>query len=127
MALLKAAKVLEGIGFGNSDQDIGGQIVMNALSYPIKQIVENAGKEGSVIVNKIGENADVNFGYDASNDTYVNMLESGIIDPTKVERVALQEAISLAGMFLTTESAVVELPKKDEPPHHHGGGMGGMG
>lgn len=127
VALLKAAKVLEGIGFGNSDQDIGWQIVMNALSYPIKQIVENAGKEGSVIVNKIGENADVNFGYDASNDTYVNMLESGIIDPTKVERVALQEAISLAGMFLTTESAVVELPKKDEPPHHHGGGMGGMG
>lgn len=100
---------------------------MNALSYPIKQIVENAGKEGSVIVNKVLENSDVNFGYDAFSDTYVNMLESGIIDPAKVERVAMEEAISLAGMFLTTEAAVVELPKKDEPPHHHGGGMGGMG
>jgi chaperonin GroEL len=69
---------------------------MHALSYPIKQIVENAGKEGSVVMNKISENDDVNFGYDAANDTYVNMLEAGIIDPTKVERVALEEAISLA-------------------------------
>lgn len=126
VALLKAAKVLEWIGFGNTDQDIGGQIVMHALSYPIKQIVENAWKEGSVIMNKISENSDVNFGYDAATDTYVNMLESGIIDPAKVERVALEEAISLAGMFLTTEAAVVDLPKKEEP-HHHGAGMGGMG
>jgi chaperonin GroEL len=87
---------------------------MHALSYPIKQIVENAGKEGSVVVNKVTENSDVNYGYDAANDTYVNMLESGIIDPTKVERVAMEEAISLAGMFLTTEAAVVDIPKKDD-------------
>ncbi len=99
---------------------------MHALSYPIKQIVENAGKEGSVIMNKILENTDVNFWYDAANDIYVNMLESGIIDPAKVERVAMEEAISLAGMFLTTEAAVVDFPKKDES-HNHGGGMGGMG
>jgi chaperonin GroEL len=126
VALLKAAKSLQGISFGNSDQDIGGQIVMHALSYPIKQIVENAWKEGSVVMNKISENNDVNFGYDAATDTYVNMLEAGIIDPTKVERVALEEAISLAWMFLTTEAAVVDLPKKDDA-HNHGGGMWGMG
>ncbi len=126
VALLKAAKSLQGISFWNSDQDIGGQIVMHALSYPIKQIVENAWKEGSVVMNKISENNDVNFGYDAATDTYVNMLEAGIIDPAKVERVALEEAISLAWMFLTTEAAVVDLPKKDEP-HNHGGWMGGMG
>lgn len=132
VAFLKAAKSLEWIGFGNSDQDIGGQIVMHALYYPIKQIVENAGKEGSVVVNKVLENGDVNFWYDAANDTYVNMLESGIIDPAKVERVAMQEAISLAGMFLTTEAAVVELPKKGwwcgscSSDHGWHGGMGGM-
>lgn len=103
---------------------------MHSLFYPIKQIVENAGKEGSVVMNKIQENTDVNFGYDAANDTYVNMLESGIIDPAKVERVAMQEAISLAGMFLTTEAAVAELPSKKDGCSgacaHGGGGMGGM-
>lgn len=119
VALLKASKVLENIDFWNIDQNIGARIVKNALSYPLKQIVENAGKEPSVITNKVLENSSANFGYDAARDTYVDMIESGIIDPKKVERVALEEAISLAGMFLTTESWVVELPKK-EPENHHG-------
>lgn len=119
VALLKASKVLENIDFWNIDQNIGARIVKNALSYPLKQIVENAGKEPSVITNKVLENSSANFGYDAARDTYVDMIESGIIDPKKVERVALEEAISLAGMFLTTESGVVEIPKK-EPEHHHG-------
>ena len=113
VALLKASKVLENIDFGNVDQNIWARIVKNALSYPIKQIVENAWKEWSVIINKVLENNDINYWYDASNDTYVDMIKSGIIDPKKVERVALEESISLAWMFLTTESWVVELPKKD--------------
>lgn len=114
VALLKASSILSEISFGNADQDLGAEIVKKALSYPIKQIVENAGKEGSVIINKIEENTDINFGYDAANDSYVNMMDSGIIDPKKVERVAMEEAISLAGMFLTTEAAIVEKPKKDD-------------
>jgi chaperonin GroEL len=125
VALLKASKVLENVDLGNVDQNIGARIVKNALSYPLKQIVENAGKEPSVITNKVLENTSANFGYDAAKDTYVDMIESGIIDPKKVERVALEEAISLAWMFLTTESWVVELPKK-EPEHNHWMWMWGM-
>lgn len=125
VALLKASKVLENVDFWNIDQNIGARIVKNALSYPLKQIVENAGKEPSVITNKVLENTSANFGYDAAKDTYVDMIESGIIDPKKVERVALEEAISLAWMFLTTESWVVELPKK-EPEHNHWMWMWGM-
>lgn len=119
VALLKASKVLENVDFWNIDQNIGARIVKNALSYPLKQIVENAGKESSVITNKVLENSSSNFGYDAAKDNYVDMIEAWIIDPKKVERVALEEAISLAWMFLTTESWVVELPKK-EPEHNHG-------
>jgi len=113
VALLKASKVLENIDFWNIDQNIWARIVKNSLAYPLKQIVENAGKESQVITNKILENTSCNFGYDAARDSYVDMIEAWIIDPKKVERVALEEAISLAWMFLTTESWVVELPKKD--------------
>lgn len=133
IALLKASKVLENIDFGNEDQNTGAMIVKQALLYPIKQIVENAGKEGSVIVSKVNESHDVNFGYDAAADEYVNMIKAWIIDPKKVARVALEEAISLAGMFLTTEAAITDLPKKDDPHagHNHGWmgwmGMPGMG
>lgn len=125
VALLKASKVLENIDFGNVDQNIWARIVKNALWYPLKQIVENAWKEPSVITNKILENSDANFWYDAARDEYVDMINSWIIDPKKVERVALEEAISLAWMFLTTESWVVELPKK-EPEHNHWMWMWGM-
>lgn len=128
IALLKASKVLENIDFGNEDQNTGAMIVKQALIYPIKQIVENAGKEGSVIVSKVNESHDVNFGYDAAADEYVNMIKAGIIDPKKVARVALEEAISLAGMFLTTEAAITDLPKKDDPhAGHNHTWMGWMG
>jgi len=88
--------------------------VKQSLSYPIRQIAENAGKEGSVVINKVLESNDTHFGYDAAKDVFVNMIEAGIIDPKKVERVAVEEAISLAGMFLTTEAAVCDIPKKDD-------------
>lgn len=114
VALLKAAKALEWVQLENEDQNIWLRIVKNALSYPIRQIVENAWKEASVIINKILENPNINYGYDATKDMFVDMIEAGIIDPKKVARVALEEAISLAGMFLTTESWVVEAPKKEE-------------
>ena len=126
VALLRASKILENIDFGNADQNVGADIVKRALSYPLRQIVENAWKEGSVIINKILESQERDFGYNAATDEYVDMMQAGIIDPKKVERVALQEAISLAGMFLTTEAAVVDAPKKEEAAHDHGG-IGGMG
>jgi chaperonin GroEL len=113
VALLKASRVLDNIDFWNIDQNIWARIVKNALSYPLRQIVENAWKESSVVINKVLENSDINFWYDAAWDAYVDMINAWIIDPKKVERVALEEAISLASMFLTTESWVVELPKKD--------------
>ncbi|PID86436.1 chaperonin GroEL [Candidatus Gracilibacteria bacterium] len=129
VALLKASKVLTGIDLGNEDQNIGAGIIKSALKYPIKQIVENAGKEGSVVINKIEESSETNFGYDAAKDTFVDMIKEGIIDPKKVERVALEESISLAGMFLTTESVITDIPKKsdDTPAMPPMGGMGGMG
>lgn len=126
VALLKASKILESFDTGNIDQNIWVRIVRNALCYPLKQISENAWKESSVIVNEVLKNPDSNYWYDASKDEYVNMITSGIIDPKKVERVALEEAISLAGMFLTTESGVVEIPKKEEEHSHPGMWMWGM-
>ncbi len=114
VALLKSIKVLEDLDLGDADQNIGLEIVKKALNYPVKQIVENAGKEGSVVVNKIIENKNINYGYNAANNSYVDMIESGIIDPKKVERVALLEAISLAGMFLTTEAAITDIPWKTD-------------
>lgn len=114
VALLRASKVLNSVDFWNEDQNLWVEIVKKALSYPIKQIVENAWKEWSVIISKIEENLDVNFWYNAATDEYVDMIESWIIDPKKVERVALEEAVSLAGMFLTTEVAITPLTKKED-------------
>jgi chaperonin GroEL len=98
--------------------------VARALSYPVKQIAENAGKEGAIIVDTIRKNTDINYGYDAASDTFVDMIKVGIIDPKKVARAALENAISIAGMFLTTEALIVPVPKKEEPSMGHGGGMG---
>ena len=112
VALLKASHALEWVKFENEDQTIWLNIVYKSLAYPLKQIVENAGKEWTVIANKILESTQENFWYDAANDTYVDMFKAWIIDPTKVERVALEEAISLAWMFLTTESWIVEVLEK---------------
>jgi len=116
VALLKASTSLNSIDFWNQDQNLWAEIVWKALSYPIKQIAENAGKEWSVIINKVIENSDINFWYDAANDNFVNMIETWIIDPKKVERVALEEAISLAWMFLTTEAAITAIPGKNDTP-----------
>ena len=116
VALLKASTSLSNIDFWNQDQNLWAEIVWKALSYPIKQIAENAGKEWSVIINKVIENSDINFWYDAANDNFVNMIEAWIIDPKKVERVALEEAISLAVMFLTTEAAITAIPGNNDSP-----------
>ena len=128
VALLKASLVLENMNLTNKDQEVGAQIVARALSYPVKQIAENAGKEGAIIVDTIRKNTDVNYGYDAATDTFVDMIKSGIIDPKKVARAALENAISIAGMFLTTEALIAPVPKKEShTPDMSGAGMGGMG
>ena len=125
-ALLKASVSLDGVDFWNPDQNLWAEIVAKAIKYPNKQIVENAGKEPGVIENKILENSGVNFGYDAATDSYVDMIESGIIDPKKVARVALEQAVSLAWMFLTTEAAVSEIPKPESDTPQMPAWMGGM-
>jgi chaperonin GroEL len=124
--LLKAASAITAQG-ENAEQDAGIAIVKRALQAPIRQIAENAGVEGSIVVGKVLETRGQAFGYDAQNDEYGDMLEKGIIDPAKVVRIALQDAASVAGLMITTEAAIAEMPKKDDGGHSHGGGMGGMG
>jgi chaperonin GroEL len=127
VALLKAGKALEGLKGDNADQDAGIAIVRRALQAPIRQIAENAGVEGSIVVGKILENKSPTFGFDAQTDKYVDMITAGIIDPTKVVRTALQGAASVAGLMITTEAVIAEAPKKSAgaaPPS--GGGMGDM-
>src|ERR1700760_3588009 len=125
VALLKASKVLDGFKGDNDDQDAGVAIVRRALQSPIRQIAENAGVEGSIVVGKILENSSATFGFNAQTEAYVDMVQAGVIDPTKVVRTALQDAASVAGLLITTEAAIVEAPKKGGAA---GGGMpGGMG
>jgi len=127
VALVRASKVLESLKGSNEDQTIGINILRRAINEPLRQIVKNAGGEPSVVLNKVLEGKG-SFGFNAANGEYVDMLEAGIIDPTKVTRLALQNAASVAGLLLTTEAMIAELPKKDEPAlPPGGGGMGGMG
>ena len=128
VALLKASRILETADL-TKEEKVGANIVARALSYPVRQIADNAGKEGAVVVNEIMKNTDnPHYGYDAARDEYKDLVKAGIIDPTKVERCALENAISIAGMFLTTEALIVDAPKKEEAPMMPpGGGMGGMG
>lgn len=112
-ALLYASMKLKGIEMENFDQNHGLKIVQKALEAPCRKIVQNSGYEGSVVVQKLINDQDLTQGYDAYNDTYVNMFERGIIDPTKVVRTALVDAASIASLMITTETAIVELPKKD--------------
>ncbi len=128
IALLRASKVLEGVDFWSSDQNTGAEIVREALYYPLKQIVQNAGRDEALVLKEILGKSDVNYWYDAANEEFTDMIDAGIIDPKKVERIALQEAISLAGMFLTTESAITDVPgkKEDIPQMPMWGGMWGM-
>ncbi|NRH20746.1 chaperonin GroEL [Candidatus Gracilibacteria bacterium] len=126
VALLKASQVLKNADL-TKEEKVGADIVARALSYPVRQIADNAGKEGAVVVNEVMKNTDPHYGYDAARDEYKDLVKAGIIDPTKVERCALENAISIAGMFLTTEALIVDSPKKEEPAMPPGGSMGGMG
>ena len=125
VALLRAIKALEGVKVANSDQKTGLEIVRKAIQAPARQIVENAGSDGAVVVGKLLEAKDYSFGYDAQKGEYVDLMKVGIIDPTKVVRIALQDASSIAGLIVTTEATITEHPKKETPPMP-GGGMGGM-
>ena len=126
VALLRAKKAVAMLKSDNADVEAGIKIVLRALEAPIRQIAENAGVEGSIVVGKVLESAET-MGFDAQNETYVDMIKSGIIDPTKVVRTALQDAASVASLLITTEAMVAELPKKESAPAMPGGGgMGGM-
>ena len=126
VVLLNAIKVLAKIQPDNDDQKVGVDIVRRALQAPVRQIAENAGVEGSVVVGKLLEAKGANTGFDAQEGKYVDMFKAGIIDPTKVVRVALQDAASVAGLLITTEAMVAEKPEKKEaaPAAPDMGGMG---
>jgi chaperonin GroEL len=125
VALLRAKAAIEGLKGSNEDQNHGIAIALRAMEAPLREIVTNAGEEPSVIVNKVKEGKG-NFGYNAATGEYGDMVEFGILDPTKVTRTALQNAASIAGLMITTEAMVTEAPKKDEPAAG-AAGMGGMG
>jgi len=126
-ALLYATKVLEKQTADNPDQKAGIDIVRRALQQPVRQIAENAGVDGSVVVGKLLEGKGGAQGFDAQNGEYVDMFKAGIIDPTKVVRCALQDAASVAALLITTEAMVAERPEKKSAPAGAPGGMGGMG
>ena len=126
VALLRAKAAIGKLSDENADIQAGINIVLRALEAPIRQIAENSGVEGSIVVGKVLENKSQTFGFDAQTEQYVDMLNAGIVDPAKVVRVALQDATSIAGLMITTEAMVAEAPKKKEAPAMPGGGMGGM-
>jgi chaperonin GroEL len=125
VALLRAKKAVGRITNANSDVQAGINIVLKALEAPIRQIAENSGVEGSIVVGKIMESKSETFGFDAQSEEYVDMVDKGIIDPAKVVRAALQDAASVAGLIVTAEAMVAELPKDKPamPPMPGGGGM----
>jgi chaperonin GroEL len=126
-ALLRAKKAVGKLPHDNADVQAGINIVLKAIEAPIRQIAENAGVEGSIVVGKIMESKTETFGFDAQNEEYVDLIEKGIVDPAKVVRRALQDAASVAGLLVTTEAMVAEVPKDSSAPAMPGGGMGGMG
>jgi chaperonin GroEL len=127
IALLRCLSALKSLKLSPADQQIGVRIVKRALEEPIRQIVHNAGIEGSIVVEKVKHSKEANYGFDADKEEYVNMIKSGIIDPTKVARYALQNAASVAALMLTTSVMVTDIPEeKPEPAMPPGGGMGGM-
>jgi chaperonin GroEL len=126
VALLYATKALEKLKGANDDQKVGIDIVRRALQTPIRQIVENSGTDGSVVIGKLLEKGDVNYGYDAQSGSYVDMIKAGIIDPTKVVRLALQDAASVAGLLVTTEAMIADKPEKKAAAPAMPGGMDGM-
>jgi len=127
VALLRAKKAIGKLRSDNADVQAGINIVLKALEAPVRQIAENSGFEGSIVVNKILDNKSETYGFDAQSEDYVDMFDKGIVDPAKVVRAALQDAASVAGLLVTTEAMVAELPKeKPVMPAMPGGGMGGM-
>jgi chaperonin GroEL len=127
VALLRAKKTVEKLKSENEDVQAGINIVLRALEQPIRQIVENAGVEGSIVVSKVLESKSESYGFDAQAEEYKDLITAGIVDPTKVVRTALQDASSVASLLVTTEAMVAERPKKETPmPMPGGGGMGGM-
>ena len=126
-ALLRAKAAVAKLTTDNPDVKAGINIVLRALEAPIRQIVENAGVEGSIVVGKINDNKSETYGFNAQTEEYVDMLQAGIVDPAKVVRTALQNAASVAGLLVTTEAMVAEAPRQESAPAMPGGGMGGMG
>lgn len=126
IALLRAQNKLDGLKL-EGDEAIGARIIRRALEEPLRQIVANAGQEGSIIVDKVRNNEEYAYGYDAENNEYTDLVKAGIIDPAKVTRTALQNAASVAGLMLTTECVVTEIPEEKQEAMPPGGGMGGMG
>ena len=126
VAFLRAQGVLDKLKFDDEDEQVGVQIIRRALEEPMRIIAANAGVEGSIVVEKVRTNKTKNFGYNAQTDSYENLVEAGVIDPTKVTRTALQNAASVSGLLLTTECVVVEKAEDEPAPPMPGGGMGGM-
>ena len=125
VALIRAIKALDGLNLSDEEM-VAVSILKRALEEPLRIIAENAGFDGAVVVNEVKKH-DGNFGFNAQTGDYEDMVSAGIIDPTKVTRSALQNAVSIAGMFLTTEAVVTDMPKKEEHEHGGGGMPGGMG
>ena len=125
-ALLWCQSVLDGMKRDDPDENVGVQIVQRALEAPVRQIAENAGAEGSIIVEKVRAKGEKNWGYNAATDEFEDMVKAGVIDPTKVTRTALQNAASISGLLLTTECVVVDQPEKEPAMPMGGGDMGGM-
>lgn len=126
-ALLYATKALEGLKTANQDQNVGIDIIRKALQAPLRQIAENAGVDGAVIAGKLLESKDVNYGYDAQNGKFTDMIKAGIVDPTEVVRTALQDAASVGGLLITTEAMVTEIPEEKCGCNHGADAAGGMG
>ncbi len=127
VALLYATKALKDLVGDNDDQNVGIGIVRKAIQSPIRQIVDNAGVEASIVVGDLLKQKSATYGYNAQSEEYVDLIEAGIVDPTKVVRVAIQNAASVAALLITTEAMIADAPKKESAPAMPGGGMGGMG
>jgi len=125
VAYIRAIEALENLKGENEDEETGIEIVKRAIEEPLRQIAFNAGKEGAVIVNKVKEGKG-DFGYNARNEKFENFFETGVLDPAKVARIALENAASVAGMFLTTECVITEKKEENPVPQMPGGGMGDM-
>jgi len=129
VALLWASRALEKLKLEDAEEQIGVNVVKRALQEPLRQISANAGHEGAIVVEKVRESKDPDFGFNADTEKFENLVKAGVIDPTKVTRLALQNAGSIAALMLTTEALISEIPEEEKkgPPMPPGGGMGGGG